>query len=90
MDTVTTEQHNDILIIGINRPDARNAVDPDTARKLAAAFVAFDEDDALRVAVFHGVNGTFCAGADLKAVSADLLQVPEESCAPVLTDVICY
>lgn len=79
MDTVTTEQHNDILIIGINRPDARNAVDPDTARKLAAAFVAFDEDDALRVAVFHGVNGTFCAGADLKAVSADLLQVPEIS-----------
>ena len=82
LDTVHTEQRNNVLIIAINRPAARNAVDPDTARALAAAFKAFDDDDDLRVAVFHGVNGTFCAGADLKAVSNSKLAVPELS-APV-------
>lgn len=67
--TVRTEIFGTTMVIEINRPDVRNAVDGDTARKLAEAFVAFDEDEALRVAVFHGANGSFCAGADLKKVS---------------------
>ena len=59
-----------ITIVTINRPHARNAVNPSTAEKLAQAFVAFDQDKTSPVAVFEGANGAFCAGADLKAVSA--------------------
>ena len=52
----------------IDRPDARNAVDRPTAALLADAFRAFDADDERSVAILTGADGTFCAGADLKAV----------------------
>lgn len=58
-----------ITVITINRQKRRNAVDNRTAAKLYQAFVAFEDDDEQRVCVFHGANGTFCAGADLHAVS---------------------
>ena len=58
-----------VCIITIDRPDVRNAVDGPTASELAGAFRAFDEDDSLAVAVLTGTQGTFCAGADLKAIS---------------------
>ena len=48
----------------------RNAVDPATAAALAEAFREFERDEAVRVAVLWGAGGTFCAGADLKAVAA--------------------
>ncbi len=48
----------------------RNAVDAATARALYAAFLAFEADDAARVAVFHGAHGHFCAGWDLLAGAA--------------------
>ncbi len=57
-------------MVTINRPEARNAVDGDTAQALANAFREFDGDSQLRVAVLTGAGGTFCAGADLKAVAA--------------------
>jgi enoyl-CoA hydratase len=47
----------------------RNAVDGETAAALAAAFREFEADADAKVAVLHGEGGTFCAGADLKAVS---------------------
>lgn len=53
----------------IHRPEVRNAVDGPTARALADAFRQFDGDGGLRVAVLTGAGGTFCAGADLKAVA---------------------
>ncbi|MFQ5382012.1 MAG: enoyl-CoA hydratase-related protein, partial [Dehalococcoidia bacterium] len=59
-----------IAIVTINRPEVRNAVDGDTARELAAAFRRFEGDDSLNVAVLTGAGGTFCAGADLKAVAS--------------------
>ena len=59
-----------IAIVTINRPEARNAVDGPTARALAEAFRRFDADDGLHAAVLTGAAGTFCAGADLKAVAA--------------------
>src|SRR5207248_7198794 len=59
-----------ICLVTINRPAARNAVDPATARELAAAFRRFDADDTLSVAVFTGAGGTFCAGFDLKETAA--------------------
>src|SRR3984957_6834379 len=60
---------DEIAIVTINRPDARNAVDQPTAAALADAFRRFDADDALSVAILTGASGTFCAGADLKAVA---------------------
>lgn len=66
--TVTTEVRDRTLVVTIDRPDRRNAVDGPTATALHDAFTAFDADDALDVAVLTGAGGTFCAGADLKAV----------------------
>jgi len=57
-----------VTIITINRPAARNAVDRATASELADAFRAFDADVGHDVAVLTGSGGTFCAGADLKAI----------------------
>ena len=72
--TVIAKRLGSTFVIEINRPHARNAVDTPTARRLSEAFQEFDGDETLRVAVFHGVNGTFCAGADLKQVSEANLQ----------------
>jgi enoyl-CoA hydratase len=54
----------------LDRAAAKNAVDRPTAEKLADAFRAFDADDTARVGVLWGDHGTFCAGADLKALAA--------------------
>ncbi len=59
-----------VAVVTINRPEARNAVDGDTAVGLAEAFRRFDEDDAAQVAILTGADGHFCAGADLKAVGS--------------------
>ena len=67
---VTFEIDGAVAIITIDRPDVRNAVDGPTAEALAAAFRRFEADDTLAVAVLAGGSGTFCAGADLKAISA--------------------
>ncbi|MEM7494053.1 MAG: crotonase/enoyl-CoA hydratase family protein [Pseudomonadota bacterium] len=69
-DSLLTETRDDITIITINRPQARNAVDRDTAQALYNAFKAFDADATQSVAILTGANGAFCAGADLKAVAA--------------------
>src|ERR1700720_691538 len=69
-DAVLVERDDPITIISINRPYCRNAVDGATARKLYDAFLAFDADNDASVAVFTGTGGTFCAGADLKAVAS--------------------
>ncbi len=61
-------RQDSILIVTIDRPERRNAVDFPTARALHACFKAFDEDEGLAVAVLTGAGGNFCAGADLKAL----------------------
>lgn len=68
--TVDVEHDGAITVVTINRPEVRNAVDGPTASKLAEAFRAFEHDDARAVAVLAGAGGTFCAGADLKAIAA--------------------
>ncbi|EON34534.1 enoyl-CoA hydratase [Gordonia terrae C-6] len=68
--TVRERTEGPVRIIGIDRPDRRNAVDRATADALADAFHRFDADDSVSVAVLYGEGGTFCAGADLKAISA--------------------
>ena len=63
------EADGPLAIVTIDRPDVRNAVDRETAKALATAFRTFEEDETLAVAILTGANGTFCAGADLKAVA---------------------
>ncbi|XP_044150094.1 carnitinyl-CoA dehydratase-like [Bufo gargarizans] len=66
---VITKRHGTILTIGINRPEARNAVNPETASQLVHAFEEFEKDPSLTAAVLHGLGGNFCAGFDLKEVA---------------------
>jgi len=82
-DTVLTERRGEILVVTINRPEVRNAVDSPTARKLGQVFVDFDTDDSLKVAVLTGANGTFCAGADLKSVGEGTFEPTPAPVAPI-------
>lgn len=68
---VRVTRQGPVTIVSINRREARNAVDRVTAQQLADAFRAFDADPDAAVAVLHGEHGTFCAGADLKALNDD-------------------
>ncbi|MFB4275385.1 MULTISPECIES: crotonase/enoyl-CoA hydratase family protein [unclassified Nonomuraea] len=65
--TVRVERQGPVTTVVISRPEARNAVDRKTADALTDAFRDFDDSDA-DVAVLWGEGGTFCAGADLKAL----------------------
>ena len=67
--SVSIEKNGPVTTIILDRPQARNAVDRPTAEALAEAFRQFDADENALVAVFYGANGTFCAGADLKALA---------------------
>ena len=69
MSAVLFETEGPVAIVTIDRPEVRNAVDRPTAAELADAFRRFEADDALCAAVLTGMGGTFCSGADLKAVS---------------------
>lgn len=71
MSPVRTELRDRITIVRLSRPDVRNAVDGATAQALAEAFREFDANPDSDVAILHGEYGTFCAGADLKAVAAE-------------------
>jgi enoyl-CoA hydratase len=68
---VRTERNGRVTTVVLSRPAVRNAVDGPTARALADAFRAFDADDTAAAAVLWGEGGTFCAGADLKAIGTD-------------------
>jgi enoyl-CoA hydratase len=69
-DLVLSEIDGAVVVVTINRPAARNAVNPATARALADAFRRFDADPSLAVAILTGAEGTFCAGFDLKQTAA--------------------
>ena len=66
---ILVERDGPVTIVSINRPERRNAVNGATAKLLFDAFLAFDADESSSVAVFTGVGGYFCAGADLKMVA---------------------
>ena len=68
MTGVRTERNGAVTTVILDRPHARNAVDGPTAMALHNAFDEFDRDESASVAVLWGDNGTFCAGADLKAI----------------------
>ncbi|MCT7356073.1 crotonase/enoyl-CoA hydratase family protein [Streptomyces sp. 15-116A] len=68
---VRIERRGPVTTVVLSRPEVRNAVDGPTAAELADAFRAFEADDEARVAVLWGEGGTFCAGADLKALGTE-------------------
>ncbi|WP_433085250.1 crotonase/enoyl-CoA hydratase family protein [Dactylosporangium sp. CA-052675] len=68
--SVRVERRDRVRTVILDRPQTRNAVDRATAEALAAAFRDFDADPGADVAVLWGAGGTFCSGADLKAVAA--------------------
>ena len=68
--TVRVDKDGPVTTIINDRPEARNAVDPETGDALVEAFLEFDHDPDASVAVFWGAGGAFCAGWDLKYVSA--------------------
>jgi len=69
--SVHIEKNGPVTTIVLSRPDARNAVDGPTASALSRAFEDFERDVDARVAVLFGDGGTFCAGADLKAIGTE-------------------
>jgi enoyl-CoA hydratase len=69
--SVRIEREGPVFTVVLSRPEVRNAVDGPTARALHDAFLAFEADPAARVAVLWGEGGTFCAGADLKAIGGE-------------------
>jgi enoyl-CoA hydratase/carnithine racemase len=68
--SVRVEKAGRVTTIILSRPEVRNAVDPETGRKLVDAFTAFEHDADADVAVFWGAHGAFSAGGDLKHLSA--------------------
>ncbi len=69
-DAVRIERDDRTATVVLERPEVCNAVDPPTAAALAAAFADLDRDDGVHAIVLWGAAGTFCAGADLRAVAA--------------------
>lgn len=91
--TVRVETDGPVTTVIHDRPEARNAMDPESADALTDAFLAFDEDASASVAVFWGAGGAFCAGWDLKYASSltaesrldallDDLAIPDEGDMP--------
>lgn len=67
--TVQVTRNPPVMVVEINRPEVRNAVDRPTASALLEAFESFESDEEVAVGVLTGAGGTFCAGADLRAVA---------------------
>jgi enoyl-CoA hydratase len=83
-DTLVVEHDGPVTVVTVNRPERRNAVDSVCADQLREAFLAFDEDENRSVAVLTGAEGSFCAGADLKAVAeGDRRPIPDQGPAPM-------
>ena len=70
MKSVSIDRDRDVFVVTINRPQVRNAIDIATSEVLLGAFEEFEHDDSASVAVLTGADGTFCAGADLKAIAS--------------------
>ena len=88
--SVRIEKKDAVWTVIHSRPDARNAMDPESAKALFDAFQSFEADDTASVAVFWGEGGAFCAGWDLKhaasltgAEALDAFDFPDEGEPPI-------
>ena len=68
--TVRIEKSGSVWTVIHSRPEARNAMDSDSAEALYQAFLEFENDEDANVAVFWGEGGAFCAGWDLKQAAS--------------------
>src|SRR5579864_8030732 len=87
--SVRVEKSGPVTTVVLARPASKNAVDRETADALTAAFEAFDADASASVAVLWGEGGTFCAGADLKAIAegkGNRIAQPTEQFDPLAAD----
>jgi len=66
---VIVKRLGEIMTIGINRPEKKNAINRATAQQLVKAFQEFENDSSAKVGVMYGKGGTFCAGLDLEDVT---------------------
>jgi enoyl-CoA hydratase len=69
-------RHGGVLLLTLNRPRQRNALNLELREALRAAFDAYEQDDALRCAVLTGNGPAFCAGGDLKEMAASSMSSP--------------
>jgi enoyl-CoA hydratase len=69
MGHLDTELQGHVLVVTMNRPEAKNALSPEMLVGMADAWDRADSDDQVRAVVLTGAGGVFCAGADLKAMS---------------------
>jgi enoyl-CoA hydratase len=69
MSHLETELNGHVLVLTMNRPEAKNALSPEMLVGLADAWDRIDSDGEIRCAVLTGAGGVFCAGADLKAMN---------------------
>ncbi|XP_036323313.1 probable enoyl-CoA hydratase [Rhagoletis pomonella] len=87
---IIVDKDKNVTLIGINRPQVRNAINAATASQLCEAFTAFEADETSPVAVLYGIGGSFCAGYDIlelgkdggEQVSIDILMAHEGSVGP--------
>lgn len=76
-DPVLTEVRGNVLIVTLNRPEAKNAANKALAEGVAAAMERLDSENDLRVGIITGAGGTFCSGMDLKGfLAGETPQVP--------------
>src|SRR5215471_9841187 len=80
--SVHVARNGPVWTVVLDRPEVRNAVDRATATALADAFRQFDAAPEASVAVLWGAGGTFCAGADLRAID-NLLDADRGADAPM-------
>jgi enoyl-CoA hydratase len=81
---VLTEARDGILIITLNRPEAKNAANKALSEGVAAALDRLDSEDDLRVGIITGAGGTFCSGMDLKAfLMGEMPFVPDRGFAGI-------
>ena len=66
MAVVETEEHGQVLIVRMNRPERLNALNAELRTALAETWTAFRRDEGLEVAIFTGTGRGFCAGEDMK------------------------
>jgi enoyl-CoA hydratase len=82
--SVRVERQGPVHTVILSRPGVRNAVDGPAGEQLFRAFEEFDADPSASVAVLWGEGGTFCAGADLKAVGTGRMnRIAEDGRAPM-------
>ena len=83
-DPLVVERDGPVMVVTIDRPERRNAVDSVCADLLRETFLAFDADEERSVAVLTGSQGNFCAGADLKAMTeGDRRPIPDHGPGPM-------